>query len=410
MEKAPDYIVLENGIQIVSEKLENSKTFALGFWFQTGTRDEKAHLNGITHFAEHIVFKKTKKRNSKKISEEIEGYGGYLNAYTTKENICFYGRGLSERLEKTFEILSEIILYPNFDDKDVENEKRVIIDEIFDILDSPDEYIFDKFEEEVFQPSTLSLPIVGKPQTVAHISKKDLENFISENFGSSNLLISYCGNEPLEKIVALTYKYLGKLNKKIIRKRKRAIFQSALDVIQYKPVSQTHYILGTNSYGYSDKKRLITNLISVILGEGSSSRLFQRLREKNGIAYQIGSFLNSFSDISVFGVYLSTNKKNISKAEDIIFTEFQKLYEGKISKKEVEKAKSYMIGTFILSMENLSNRAAAYANQQIYLGKTMSIEQTIQEIKSILYEDVCQEAAKLLKYENFSRLCITADN
>jgi predicted Zn-dependent peptidase len=154
---------------------------------------------------------------------------------------------------------------------------------------------------------------------------------------------------------------------------------------------------------------MTANILSVILGEGSSSRLFQRLREKNGIAYQINSFLSSFSDISIFGVYLSTNKKNINKAEDIIFNEMEKLSEGKFSEREIEKAKKYMIGTFILSMENYSNRSAAYANQEIYLNKVMTIDEAAREINSITSEEIYKEAKNIFKRENFSILCLTND-
>jgi len=401
--------ILENGIKIIAEEIKDAKTFALGFWFQTGSRYENEKNNGITHFVEHILFKKTKKRNAKKIAEEIEGYGGYLNAFTTKENICFYGRGLKERLNKTFEILCEMILYPNFDEQDVENEKGVILDEINDILDSPEEYIFDKFEEEAFKPSPLYLPIVGKTESLERITKNDLSNYIEKNFVPSQALISYCGSEPIEKIIELASKKFNLSHKRKKTIKKAAKFQSQLDIVEYKRITQSHLIIGAPTYGYADKRRMTANILSVILGEGSSSRLFQRLREKNGIAYQINSFLSSFSDISIFGVYLSTNKKNINKAEDIIFNEMEKLSEGKFSEREIEKAKKYMIGTFILSMENYSNRSAAYANQEIYLNKVMTIDEAAREINSITSEEIYKEAKNIFKRENFSILCLTND-
>ena len=330
--------VLPNGIRIISENIPHVQSFSLGFWFDVGSRDENRKNNGITHFIEHMLFKGTKKRSSRRIAEEIESYGGYLNAFTSKENTCYYGRGLISSLPRTFDVISDMIQNSAFKSAEIKKETGIVIDELNDIDDNPEELIFDKFEEILFAGNSLSMPIIGTEKNIRGFSQKDLFSFIDEKYSFNNMLIAASGNVEHEKLLRLIDKYFVKdLGRRSI-KRKLLNIVPAPDHLIKKSVQQVHMILGRATYGYKDKKRITANILSHILGEGSSSRLFQTIREKNGIAYQLNSFLNSFYDVSSFGIYLSTNIKQADKARSLVLNEFKKIREKLVSDKELKKA------------------------------------------------------------------------
>ena len=313
--------VLPNGTRIITEEIPYVKSFSLGFWFNVGSRDENSSTNGITHVIEHMLFKGTKKRSAKKIAEVIEGYGGYMNAFTSKEHTCYYARGLGNQLEKAFDVISDMVQNPTFKPTELKKESSVIIDELHDVEDNPEELIFDKFEELLFAGNNLSLPIIGTEKNIRSFTQLDLFNFIKEKYGFNRMIIAASGAVDHNKILKFVDKYFTKnLGSSSIKRKSNSLttVPSRFEVIE-KEIQQVHAIVGRTAYGYKSDERLKVVLLSQILGEGSSSRLFQSIREKNGIAYQVNSFLNSFNDVSAFGVYISTNEKMMDKALSLIF-------------------------------------------------------------------------------------------
>ena len=318
---------LPGGTKIVSEFIPHVQSFTLGFWFNVGARDESVRNNGISHFIEHMLFKGTKKRSAKMIAEEIESYGGYLNAFTSKEHTCYYGRGLSEHIDKTFDVLSDMIQQPAFKPIEIRKESGVVVDELNDIEDNPEELIFDKFEEIIFSGNSLSLPIIGSEKNIKSFSQFDLFNFIKDKYGFNRLIISASGAVDHNKLLKLTDKYFNiDLGKSEVKRKRYALntMPAKIELID-KEIQQVHAIVGKSTYGYNDNRRVKAALLTQVLGEGSSSRLFQSVRERNGIAYQINSFLNSFHDVSSFGVYFSTNEKMVDKALSLVLKEFKKI-------------------------------------------------------------------------------------
>lgn len=402
---------LPNGINVISESLPYVKSFSLGFWFNTGSRDENESVNGISHFIEHMLFKGTAKRSARKIADDIESLGGYLNAFTSKEHTCFYGRGLSRHIEKTFEVLADMIQNPAFKTSDLKKEAGVVIDEMNDIEDTPEELIFDKFESTIFDGNSLGLPIIGTPENILKFSRNDLLNFIAQNYTSDNFYIVASGAVEHEILVELTNKYItGKFGENN-GQREKVLLKEAEDLHVYKEIQQAHFIIGRPTYGFIDKrKRTVAGLLSHILGEGSSSRLFQSIRERNGIAYQVNSFLNSFHDISTFGVYLSTNDKMINKAIDLISSEFQKLRERKVSIRELNKAKEYLKGSIYMGLESTTNRMMRLAQSMIYFNRIKSVTESINEIDSITREDIYEAANELLNENSMTKVLISSKN
>ena len=388
------------------------KSFSLGFWFNVGSRDENPQNNGITHFIEHMLFKGTRRRSAKKIATDIESSGGYLNAFTSKENTCYYGRGLSEHLERTFDVLADMVQEPAFKPNEIKKESSVVIDELHDIDDNPEELIFDKFEEIIFSGSSLSLPIIGTEKNLKKFSQLDLFNFVKEKYGFNRFLIAASGNVEHEKLLKLADKYLKKdLGSSNIKRKNYppSVVLPKIEIID-KEIQQIHAIIGRATYGYNNEKRTIANVLSQVLGEGSSSRLFQAVRERNGIAYQINSFLNSFLDVSTFGVYFSTNEKMMDKAMGIVLKEFKKLRENKISERELNKAKESIKGNMLLSLEGTSNRMIRMAQSELYFNRIKTTDEIIKNIEAVTVNDILEAANELLDENSFIKLIIKSKN
>ena len=401
---------LPGGIKLVSETIPYIKSFSLGFWFNVGARDENESNNGISHFIEHMVFKGTSKRSAKKISEDIEAYGGYLNAFTGKENTCFYGRGLEKNLDRTFNVISDMVQNPLFKQIHIKKESGVVIDELLDINDNPEELIFDRFEEILFAGNNLSLPIIGTEKNLRSFNSSVLHNFHSQNYSVDNLLITASGAVNHDELISLTKKYFKRTRQHKSPKRSLFLKSSPTEFLLEKDIQQVHSIIGRDTIGYKDERRLSLKVLSILLGEGSSSRLFQAVREKLGITYQINSFLNSYNDVSAFGVYFSTNDKQVDKVVNIIFREFKKLREKKVGQKELSRVKEYLRGSIILGLENTSNRMIRLANSIIYYNRIITVEEILNKIDLISADDILELSNQYLQEKDFTRIFVRSAN
>ena len=400
--------ILPNGIKVLTETIPYVKSFSLGFWFNVGTRDENFTNNGISHFIEHMLFKGTKKRSAGRIANEIESTGGYLNAFTSKEHTCYYGRGLANHIGKTFDVLADMIQSPTFKPIEIKKESSVIVDELNDIEDNPEELIFDKFEEILYAGNSLSLPIIGTEKNIRSFNQNDLFHFVKEKYGFNKMIIAASGAIEHEKIINLIEKYFTKdLGTSNTKRRYYSLnnITARVELID-KEIQQVHAIIGKLTAGYKNDLRNKIAVLTQILGEGSSSRLFQSIRERNGIAYQVNSFLNSFYDVSSFGVYLSTNEKMMDKALAIVDREFRKMRNNKVSERELNKAKEAMKGHFLLSLENTSNRMFRIAQSELYHNRVKSTDEIIKEIDSVTREEILELANTMLDEDTFIKIII----
>ncbi len=398
--------ILPNGIKILTETIPYVKSFSLGFWFDVGSRDETPENNGITHFIEHMLFKGTKKRSAKKIADDVESYGGWLNAFTSKEHTCYYGRGLAKHIGRTFDVLADMVQNPAFKENDIKKEAGVVIDELNDIEDNPEELIFDKFEELIYNGNPLGLPVIGTEKNLRGFTSLDLFNFINKKYGYNNLTIAASGEVEHQHLVKITEELLVKNLGTKTSIRPQANSEKANNISIEKEIQQIHAIIGKSTVGYKDKKRALVNVISHILGEGSSSRLFQIVREKNGICYQINTFLNSFLDTSSVGVYFSTNEKYFERSLNLVLGELKKMKDKKVSLKELNRAKEYLKGNIILSLESTTNRMFRMAQTEIYYNRIKPVEETIKEIDEVTVDDVIEEANELFDENSLSRIII----
>lgn len=399
---------LPNGIRVVTENLPHVNSFSLGFWFNTGSRNETKRNNGISHFTEHMLFKGTTRRSSKKISDDVEKLGGYLNAFTSKEHTCYYGRGIGEYLPKVFDVLSDMVQNSLFREKDIEKESGVILDEFYDIEDSPEELIFERFESAIFKSHPLSYPIIGTEKNIKLFNQNDFLDYLRKNYTTNNLLISASGNVSHEKIIELVEAKITTLKNGKVRRKNSKVVTNKSSILIKKDIQQNHVIIGKQTFGYVDENRLKVNILSNIIGEGSSSRLFNVLREKNGLTYQINTFLNSFKDYSAFGVYFSTNEKQVDKAKGLVIKEFNKILKNGITKNELNRAKEYMKGHLIMHLESTTNRMIRMAQSNLYLNRTKTIKESTDAIEKITLDDVLEVSTGLLNRDGLSEVQISS--
>lgn len=396
---------LPNGIRIVTENLPHVNSFSLGFWFNTGSRNETRKNNGISHFTEHMIFKGTSKRSSKKISDDVEKLGGYLNAFTSKEHTCYYGRGVGEHLPKVFDVLADMVQNSLFRERDINKERGVILDEFYDIEDSPEELVFERFETAIFNSHPLHYPIIGTEKNIKEFAQDDFLQYLQRYYTTNNLLIAASGNVVHEKIVELVELKIVSLQKRVKRDRRNSVKVNPKNIIIEKKIQQTHVVIGKSTFGFKDEARLKVNLLSNIIGEGSSSRLFNVLREKNGLTYQINTFLNSFEDYSSFGVYFSTGE-DAEKAEELIFTEFNKILKNGITKKEFERSKEYMKGNLIMHLESTTNRMIRMSQSLFYFNKIRKIQDSVDNINAISFDEINAISKKILDINSFSKVVV----
>ncbi|GMR24782.1 MAG: pitrilysin family protein [Ignavibacteria bacterium] len=400
---------LPNGTRVLSEFVPYVKSFSLGFWFNVGTRDENNLNNGISHFIEHMLFKGTKRRSAKRISEEIESYGGYLNAYTSKEHTCYYTKGLSENIARNFSVLADMIQNPLFKESHVRKEAGVIIDELNDVNDNPEELIFDKFEEVVFKGNRLSMPVIGTEGNILRFNSDKLQKFHNKRYNTSRLLIVASGSVNHDELVKLAEKNIKKGKPGTYNRREKFIPLKSNDLILEKDFHQVHTIIGRSTVGLKSKKRVKIKLLSTLLGEGSSSRLFLAVREKLGITYQISSFLNSYQDVSSFGVYYSTNQKQSAKVQQIVMKEIKKIRENKIKEKELNKIKAYLKGSTILNLESTTNSMMRLANSMLYFNRVISVEEFLKDIDSITAGDLLKTANELFAEDKLIKVILKSN-
>jgi predicted Zn-dependent peptidase len=401
---------LPGGTKIISEFIPHVKSFTLGFWFNVGARDESLRNNGISHFIEHMLFKGTKKRTAKMIAEEIESYGGYLNAFTSKEHTCYYSKGLTENLGRTFSVLSDLIQNPLFKENHIKKEAGVVIDELKDLDDNPEELLYDKFEEIIFSGNRLSYPVIGKENNIRNFGSNDLFNYHSSNYNTDGLLVVASGNVKHDELIKLTEKYITERESKRRRSREKFSHKKAEDAFIEKDVQQVHTIIGRATYGYNDKRRVPVRFLSALIGEGSSSRLFLAVREKLGITYQINSFLNSYNDTSAFGIYFSTNLNQYARVIEIIFKEFKRLKDFPVSEKELKKVKEYLKGGMLLSLESTTNRMMRIANSILYYDRVIPVEEYLAKIDRITKEDVQKAANELFNETKLIKVILKSES
>ena len=392
---------LINGLPVVMEPIRNMRSVVLGIWVKVGSRHEPPDKNGISHFLEHMFFKGTKKRSAKDIAFEIDSLGGELNAFTSRENTTFYIKVLDEFLEKGLELLSDIFLNSTFPEEDIGKEKKIIKEEIKMVEDTPDDYIHDLSNQTIWGNSGLGQPVLGRRDTIKLFMKDDLISHIRKYYGTKDIVVSCAGNFETEHLLSLLNKNLGHLRRGSEPWRGAAPdFANKVEVFR-KELSEAHICLGIKGIPQASDERYSLFTINTILGAGVSSRLFQEIREKRGLAYSIYSFIASYIDTGVWGVYAGVSRKKVREVIELILAEIYNLKDT-VNETELQRAKNQLKGNIILGLESTSSRMNNIARQEIYYGKYYSPREIMNEIDSITVKQIKELIEQLVQKECFS--------
>jgi len=397
---------LPNGIRIAHRQVPHTQIVHCGLMLDMGSRDEKPNQVGLAHFWEHMAFKGTKKRKSYHIINRLESVGGELNAYTTKEKICFYASVLDNHFEKSVELLADITFHSTFPENQIEKERGVILEEMSMYQDSPEDAIQDDFDGIVFANHQLGANILGTQDSVKSFTRKSLQQFINENMDTEKIVFSVVGNIPFKKVVQITEKYLKDISgKKSEIKRVPPQTYLPQQVSITKSITQAHCAIGRPAYALKDERRLpFFMLVNLFGGPGMNSRLNMTLREKYGLVYGIEANYSPFIDTGFLGIYFATDKANLDKAKSLISKEMQLLKEKPLGKLQLHTAKEQLMGQLAMAEESNQSYMLMMAKSILDLGRVESLEGIFTEIKKIEAEDLQNTTQEMFDENQLSYL------
>ncbi|MBC8376181.1 MAG: insulinase family protein [FCB group bacterium] len=393
---------LSNGLTIVTETVDTVRSVALGIWVRAGSRYEPEPLAGISHFLEHTVFKGTKNRSTFEIASSLESVGGHLNAFTTKEYTCYHARFLSEYLEEAVDVLSDLLLHPTFPSAEIEREKSVVLDELRDSKDVPEELAFDTFEQFLYPDNSIGKPILGNETSINGFTPEALTAYLDKNYSPENTIIVAAGFVDHEALVKL-------IEERYDRPGSGANDFEAIEASSYVPgkeirtkdIQQSHLITGLPIFSVFDERRYDIAVLNSILSGGMSSRLFQNIREAHGVAYQIFSFVNLYRDTGSFGVYLATDPTKRDLAVELTLTELEKMVKDPVSAAELEMVKAQYKSGIVMGDESMERRMMRLGRQQIYYGENIGLDKFLKKIEAIDVERIQVLARELFNPDKF---------
>ena len=401
--------VLNNGVRIVSERIPYVRSVSIGLWTNVGSRDESGSENGLSHFLEHMVFKGTKNRSVREIAQSLESLGGYLNAFTTKEQTCFYARVLDEHIERATDVLSDLLQNGTFKRKELEKEKVVVIEELKNAEDDPEDIIHDYLEKALFPGHSVGFPIIGTEENLRSFTRSHLQHYASEHYIAPNVVVAAAGNVDHAALVRLAEKYLSRLSSSVktpVRLQAPTKPPRAVSREFTKHIQQSHICVGTVAYGIRHRDRYPLMVMNALLGEGMSSRLYQTIREKHGLAYSVFSFVNLLSDTGSFGAYIGTDKNNVANALELMHLEFQKLRGKSVPRTELDRTKSQIKGTMMLGLENMSGRMMRLGSSELHFNTFFSLDTVLKKVDAVTPDSINRVAKDLLRVEKLSSVVI----
>ena len=377
---------LDNGFRIVSEEMSGLKSASVGIWINTGGRNETLKQNGIAHFLEHMAFKGTRSRSAIDIAQAIENVGGYINAYTSKEMTAYYARVLENDVPLAIDVISDILLNPIFDQRELETERGVILQEIGQSLDTPDDVIFDWLQEAAFPDQPLGRTILGPSELVKNFSREDLLEFVSEQYGPEQMVLSAAGSVDHEKIVSQV---------KLLFDKKEPISKTAMISSKYnggekqvdKNLEQAHFALAFEAPGYRDAMIYTSQIYSIALGGGMSSRLFQEIREKRGLCYTIFAQGGAYSDTGLLTIYSGTSADSLKDLSDITISEMKRMTID-FEQIELDRARAQMKAGLLMGLESASARAERLARMLTIWDRIPTLDEIVKKIDAVDLNDV----------------------
>lgn len=376
--------VLPNGLTILTEEMLHIRSVSIGIWIKTGSRHEDPHVNGISHFLEHMVFKGTRTRSAEAIAREIDSIGGNMDAFTAKETVCFNVKVLDDHLPIAFDVLSDLVLNPVLDKQDITRERGVIIEEIKMDEDTPDYLVHEIFTQNFWRDHPLGKPILGTRQTVRRFDQPTLMEFYGKRFYPGNIIISAAGHldhDHFVRLVAERFAHLPAVQNGFRQAPPQIVPQ--IVTRHKKALEQVQICVGVPSYHISHKGRYAAYILNTLLGGGMSSRLFQNIRERQGLAYAIYSELNPYRDTGCLSIYAGTSRESAAQVVESIVNELKQLKDQPVPEEELRRAKDQLKGGLMLSLESSTARMSNLAKQEMYFDHFMDLDEIVDHIESV---------------------------
>ena len=397
--------VLSNGLTIVTEVMPVVRSVSIGIWVRTGSRQEREHENGITHFLEHMVFKGTRHRTAEEIARSADSIGGHLDAFTAKECTNFSIKALDEHVSRAFGVLADLVKNPLLRPEDIARESQVIQEEIKMVEDTPDDLVHEIFTQSYWRGHALGRPILGTRRSVRSFNRRRVVDYFRRHYTPQNMVVTAAGNLEHSRVVDLVRQEFDDLPAGSPAGRDSApVPHPVIRHRHKKNLEQVHICLGTPAYPYSHERRYACYIMNSVLGGGMSSRLFQNVRERRGLAYAVFSGLSSFRDAGCLSIYAGTARDNARQVVRLIVEELRRMKTEKLGADELQRAKDYLKGSMLLGLESTSSRMSNLARQEMYFGRQVSLDEIAQRIDAVTVEDVQSVANELL---NSDRIGLT---
>ena len=406
-------IDITNNITLMIDQLKRSDAFSFGLWLDLGTRDEEELERGFTHFAEHMLFKGTEMRSHYDIALEIDSVGGEINGATGKENTYYYVNIAADHFRKAVDIIADMYFNSQFNEKEFEKERMVILDEIDMFVDDHDDYVFELFSRKHWLNMSLGLPVIGEKEGIQGATAAGLKQFYKSHYFSGPIIISAAGKfNEYDLVKEIERHFIGKEvtgSEKHVRSSRKKPRSTPGNYILTRNTEQVHFVCGREGFSYKDEERFGMALLNMIVGGSISSRLFQKVREEQGLCYSISSSSTCFTDVGEFTVSFSTNLDNLAFVLESIEKELHLIKSGDIKQDELERAKSRYKGYYILSKENIEWKMVKMAVQGVVFGRLIPFNETLKKVESVSLKDLNEIACKILKGETFSFASIGPD-
>ncbi len=394
--------VLENGARIVTESIPEFRSCTLGVWVSTGSRFESEEDAGIAHFLEHILFKGTQSRTAYDIAKEMDSIGGQLNAFTDKESTCFYARVLDQHIDRATDVLFDMLKNSLLDPQEVEREKGVILEEIKMFEDSPDDQSVHRFQRAVWGRHPLGRPVIGYKNVIEEMTSERLSDYLVARYGASNLMVAAAGRVDHDAFVAQVSKALeGYPEARFVGDPGQPI-PAHQNIVFQKDCEQTYLVYGGRGLSASDPRRYSFLVLDAVLGGSMSSRLFQEIREARGLAYSVGTFLHSYQDAGIFGVYAGTSRQSVEELLDAADQILIDIVAKGLSDEELSRSKELLKGNLALGLESTSSRMLRMARSHLVHGRMIEVEEVIAAVERTTHEQVRELAAEFLDPTTFS--------
>jgi len=385
--------LLPNGVRVITERMPHVRSVSVGVWICTGSREETQQETGISHFIEHMLFKGTKNRSAEEIARSVDSIGGGLDAFTSKELVSYNVKVLDEHLPQAFDVVTDLVRNPLFDPQDIEKEKGVILEEMKMEVDNPEYLIHEIFSSHFWKGHGLGRPIIGTKQTIRGFNREKIEQYYRTYYSPSNILVTAAGNLSHRRLVHLVEDRLGDLRRKAVRLEQEKPQAHAPMIFRNKSsLEQVHLYIGVPSIPMPHESRFACYILNAILGGGMSSRLFQNIREKQGLAYTVFSDLSMYHDAGCMLIYAGTSLKSAERVIHSIVHELNEVADHRVSDEELRRAKDHLKGSFVLGLESTSSRMGNLAREELYFKRFFTLDEMLERIEGVTAGEVQQLA------------------